>query len=99
MGGTPGIRIGKFCNQWPSLSNVKDPKNAVKQVVLYETKGCQGCNLWDLQPEMQVVNGVSVPVVVDVINLFANVGAHEYQTKWCSVAPMGSGYVLMAAEF
>jgi hypothetical protein len=105
-GGGSSIRIGKFCNQWPSLSNVKDPANAVKKVVLYEPaeSGCigYGANLdscpWALEPVMTNVSGVDVPLVVEAINLFANVAAHEYQTKWCALSQDGDTYYLLAAE-
>lgn len=100
-GGGSSIRIGKFCNQWPSLSNVKDPANAVKKVVLYEpdTSGCQNnpCP-WNLKPVMIRESGIDVPSVVEVINLFSNVAAAEYQTKWCAVTQDGNNYYLLAAE-
>ena len=108
-GGGSSIKIGKFCNQWPSLSNVKDPKNAVKKVILYEPaeSGCDGyldnatptdkCP-WALEPVLTTISGVEVPVVVEVMNLFSNVAAHEYQTKWCAVAQNGEHYYLIAAE-
>lgn len=102
--GTP-IKIGKFCNQWPSLSNVKDPTNAVKKVALYQPAascdaygaGLESCP-WAFEPMTETVNGVEVPVVVDAVNLFANVAAHEYQTKWCALFQAGTTYVLLAAE-
>lgn len=99
MGGGSSIRIGKFCNQWPSLSNVKDPKNAVKEVVLYEPVPCSGepCP-WNLQPQMTMISGVQLPVTVQAMNLFSNVGAHEYQTKWCAIVQNGNSYYLLAAE-
>ena len=105
-GGGGAIKIGKFCNQWPSLSNVKDPANAVKKVVLYEPakSGCDGYgnNLdtcpWALEPVMTKVSGIDVPVVVEAINLFSNVAAHEYQTKWCALSQDGDTYYLLAAE-
>ena len=101
-GGGGSIKIGKFCNQWPSLSNVKDPKNAVKKVILYEpgTSQCSepnGC-AWDLQPVLTTVSGIEVPQVVEAINLFSNVAAAEYQTKWCAIIQNGNFYYLLAAE-
>lgn len=100
-GGGSSIKIGKFCNQWPSLSNVKDPANAVKKVILYEpvSSGCEDNQCpWKLEPVMTTVSGIDVPVVVDVINLFSNVAAAEYQTKWCAITQNGSYYYLLAAE-
>lgn len=100
------IKIGKFCNQWPSLSNVKDPANAIKKVVLYQqsancdsygTTAAGDCP-WALEPVMTKISGVDVPVVVEAINLFSNVAAHEYQTKWCAIAKNGGNYYLLAAE-
>ncbi len=106
MSGSGGsnIRIGKFCNQWPSLSNVKDPMNAVKKVVLYApASGCDaygGGNTcpWALEPVMIDVDGVEVPQVVEAINLFSNVAAAEYQTKWCAIMQLDKYYYLLAAE-
>lgn len=99
--GGSSVKIGKFCNQWPSLSNVKDPKNAVKKVVLYEPSN-EGCGdepcPWNLQPVMVKVSGVDVPSVVEAINLFSNVAAAEYQTKWCAITQNGDNYYLLAAE-
>lgn len=104
-GGGGSIKIGKFCNQWPSLSNVKDPANAVKKVVLYEnsTKPSNNCPTgsgcaWNLQPVLTTVSGVEVPKVVEAINLFSNVAAAEYQTKWCAIVQNGNYYYLLAAE-
>lgn len=105
-GGGGGITIGKFCNQWPSLMNVKDPKNCVKEVVLYAPgTGCYDPNdseatfcPWNLEPVMVLVDGVKKPKTVQAINLFSNVAAHEYQTKWCALANNGGTYVLIAAE-
>ena len=98
-GGSP-IIMGKFCNQWPSLSNVKDPKNAVKKVVLYEIsdEDCAEPCPWNLQPQMTTISGVEVPVIVEAINLFSNVAAAEYQTKWCALLQNGGNYYLLAAE-
>jgi len=99
MGGNPGIQIGKFCNQWPSLSNVKDPQNAVKDVVMYKTEACENTDCpWNLVPQTSLVSGVEVPRTVKVINLFSNVAAHEYQTKWCAFVKNGTSYFLLAAE-
>jgi hypothetical protein len=89
------VRIGKFCNQWPSLPNVKDPKNAIKKVILYKVGSA---NAWDLQPEMEIVNGSPQPRTVEVLNIFANVAAAEYQTKWCAFIKLGPTYFLIAAE-
>lgn len=103
MGGGGSIVIGKFCNQWPSLMNVKDQKNCVKKVVLYSPAvGCSGnvedCG-WKLQPlTTPDSNGVERPVVVEAVNLFANVAAHEYQTKWCALSTANGFYYLVAAE-
>lgn len=97
--GSP-ILFGKFCNQWPSLSNVKDPKNAVKKVVLYQvsSSGCSEPCPWNLQPQMTTVSGVETPVIVEVVNLFSNVAAAEYQTKWCAITKNEEYYYLLAAE-
>lgn len=95
LGGGSSIVIGKFCNQWPSLSNVKDPANAVKKVALY-TK--TGTTPWSFTPLMETINGVQVPKTVDAINLFTNVAAHEYQTKWCALGSAGGTFILLAAE-
>ena len=95
--GTP-IRIGKFCNQWPSLSNVKDPMNASKQVILYKPSENCSSGSCPFVPETEIVNGLVQPKVVTVINLFANVAAAEYQTKWCAFFKYGSIYLLIAAE-
>lgn len=103
MGGGGSIVIGKFCNQWPSLMNVKDQKNCVKKVVLYTpAEGCSGnvedCG-WKLQPMTTPdENGIERPVVVEAVNLFANVAAHEYQTKWCALSTANGYYYLIAAE-
>jgi hypothetical protein len=98
--GGSNIKIGKFCNQWPSLPNVKDPKNAVKKVVLYQNPpdACpnEKCP-WILEPVMKIVDGIEVPEVVEAINLFANVAAAEYQTKWCAILQIGQYYYLLAA--
>lgn len=103
-GGGGSIRIGKFCNQWPSLSNVKNPANAVKEVVMYQKAadcssygGGTSCP-WALEPVLIDRSGVKVPETVEAINLFANVPAHEYQTKWCAVVDNGGIYYLLAAE-
>ena len=104
---TPGttIRLGKFCNQWPSLSNVKDPRNAIKRVVLYKQPDvCQGASVtddncpWSWEPETEIINGIVTPKTVEVINMFCNVAAAEYQTKWCAFYKAGSSYILLAAE-
>lgn len=99
------IKIGKFCNQWPSLSNVKDPANAVKKVVLYEpAENCDSISPsitscpWLLQPVMVNISGVEVPKVIEAMNIFSNVAAAEYQTKWCAVSQIGNYYYLLAAE-
>ena len=103
MGGGGSMVIGKFCNQWPSLMNVKDQKNCVKKVVLYAPAvGCSGsvedCG-WKLQPVTTPdENGIERPVVVEAVNLFANVAAHEYQTKWCALSTANGFYYLVAAE-
>lgn len=101
-GGGSNIKIGKFCNQWPSLSNVKDPANAVKKVILYEpaTSGCNNGETcpWKFDPVMTTVSGVQVPVVVEAVNLFSNVASAEYQTKWCAILQQGTTYILLAAE-
>lgn len=99
------VVIGKFMNQWPSLSNAKDPRNAVKKVVLYKHKeNCDdyGTNItscpWALTPQTEVVNGIEKPIQVEAINLFSNVAAAEYQTKWCALVKSGAYYILLAAE-
>jgi len=106
-GGGTGLRIGKFVNQWPSLPNVKDPKNAVKEVQVYtKAPSCDGYTSdptedcpWALIPEMKVdENGVSQPVVEQVLNLMANVAAAEYQTKWCVFGNIGGSNILISAE-
>lgn len=100
-GGGGNIKIGKFCNQWPSLSNVKDPANCVKEVVLYKksTTCLEGTDCpWSLEPEMVKISGVDNPLVVKAVNLFSNVPAHEYQTKWCALLQNDGNYYLLAAE-
>ena len=104
-GGGSSVIIGKFLNQWPSLSNVKDPRNAVKKVVLYKyTDDCSdyGSNItscpWSLVPQTEIVNGIEKPITVEAINLFSNVAAAEYQAKWCAIVKSGSYYILLAAE-
>lgn len=105
MGGGGGeVVVGKFCNQWPSLSNVKDPKNAVKEVILYKhVRISEGTSLdavapWNLQPQTVKKNGIDVPVTVNAVNLFSNVAAAEYETKWCALLSNGGNYYLIAAE-
>lgn len=106
MGGAgANIKLGKFCNQWPSLSNVKDPKNAMKEVVIYQKNQCFDannnkidCDPWDYIPSTEIINGEKKPVVVQALNLFANVAAAEYQTKWCALLKSGGTYILLAAE-
>ena len=95
--GTP-IKIGKFCNQWPSLSNVKDSRNAVKRVVLYKPDDTCSSNNCSFVPDTEVIAGIVQPKTVNVMNLFANVAAAEYQTKWCAFFKYGSIYILIAAE-
>lgn len=102
MSGGSTIRIGKFCNQWPSLSNVKDPANAVKNVVCYEAEPCPDnepdCFGFNMVPTMTKVSGIDIPETVEVMNLFSNVSAHEYQTKWCAFTSIGDKYFLISAE-
>ena len=100
------IKIGKFMNQWPSLNNVSDPANAVKTVHLYSPSGCapflgfesDSFCPWSLRPEMIDVTGTIRPNTVKALNLFQNVAAGEYQTKWCAIVNIGGYYYLLAAE-
>lgn len=101
LGAPQKIFLGKFCNQWPSIGNVKDPKNAVKEVTLYQAAKCptgvDSCP-WLLEPVTQLVNDIETPVVVEAINLFSNVAAGEYETKWCALMKNGQNYYLLSAE-
>lgn len=108
IGNISNTVIGKFCNQWPSLMNVSDPKNCIKKVVLYHAAECatpttsnnytENC-AWRLEPvTIRDKNGIDQPVVVQAANLFANVAAHEYQTKWCALSCTNGFYYLTAAE-
>lgn len=101
ISGQKNLYIGKFCNQWPSIGNVKDPANAVKEVTLYQAGKCptgvDSCP-WLLEPITSLVNGIPTPIVVKAINLFSNVAAAEYETKWCVLMKNGKNYYLLSAE-
>lgn len=109
-GGGSTIRIGKFMNQWPSMNNVKENMNAIKDVHLYKpAKNCPEMSTnnyqdksfcpWVLEPEMEAdASGSLVPKTVKVMNLFANVAAAEYQAKWCMITQIDNYYYLLAAE-
>lgn len=109
-GGGSNIYIGRFMNQWPSLNNVKEPMNAVKDVHLYKSSNeCPDVAVdgyddktfcpWFLKPETEPnESGVLVPKVVKAINILANVAAAEYQAKWCMITKIDNNYYLLAAE-
>lgn len=108
--GGGNIRIGRFMNQWPSLGNVKEPMNCVKDVHLYrpvtecpqEQTSQYNDNAfcgWILEPETVTDDsGNKKPNVVKVMNILANVAAAEYQAKWCMVTESNGYYYLLAAE-
>jgi hypothetical protein len=109
-GGGSNIKIGRFMNQWPSLSNVKEPMNAIKDVHIYKPAAdCPEMTVnnytdknfcpWTLQPVMEAnSSGVLVPKTVKVMNIFANVAAAEYQAKWCMFVQIDEYYYLLSAE-
>jgi hypothetical protein len=109
-GGGSTIKIGRFMNQWPSLNNVTEPMNAVKDVYIYQSaKVCPDIAVenydnkdycpWVLQPVMEPnESGTMVPKVVKAINILANVAAAEYQAKWCMLTKIDDNYYLLAAE-
>ena len=109
-GGSSKIKIGRFMNQWPSIGNVKDPYNAIKEVHLYapRSSGCPASAVedfvdkdfcpWVLEPQMRLENGVRVADTVKAMNLLSNVAAGEYQAKWCMIVEIDNYYYLLAAE-
>jgi hypothetical protein len=109
-GGSTAIKIGKFMNQWPSLTNVKEPMNAVKNVHLYKAPSQCPSSIgdkytddsfcpWILEPIMETTaSGTIAPQVVKAVNLFANVPNGEYQSKWCMLVQIDNNYYLLAAE-
>jgi hypothetical protein len=109
-GAGSSLKIGRFMNQWPSISHVKDPYNAIKEVHLYgpRASGCPPAAVegfqdkdfcpWVLEPKMKLENGIRVPDTVKVMNLFSNVAAAEYQAKWCMIVEIDGYYYLLAAE-